>query len=217
MYKIKVKIKGLKDINKIGNFIKTHNIKLVLFGEYHGFINQIQIQKKIIKNVKPDFFLYELLEEKKILNDKDAKKFLDSPDDKDFSVISTYGQLKPIIKLARNFDLPIIGCDIKNMGCKDKDWMKKKFTLEKGKMITKKRELRQSNVINKYLPKGLIFALLGGYHIRKNSLVLAKIKANKIIVINPLFKWEERFSHKKKFNNSEISYVVKLINISRAN
>ena len=129
MYEIKVKIRELKDINKLGDFMRSHNIKLILFGEYHGFINQIQIQRKIIKNVKPNFFLYEMLEEKKILNDETAKKFLDKPNNKDFSVISTYGQLKPIIKLARSFDLPLIGCDIKNMFCKDKDWMKKKLLL----------------------------------------------------------------------------------------
>ncbi len=212
MYKIKVKIRGLKEINEIGNFIRSHNIKLVLFGEYHKFINQIQIQREIIKNVKPDFFLYEMLEEKKILNDEDAKKFLKNPDDKDFSVISTYGELKPIIKLARSFHLPIIGCDIKNMGCKDKNWSKKKFNLEEGKIITQKRELRQSKVINEYISKGLVFALLGDYHVRKNSLVLSKLKTKKFIIIKPAFKWTERFNHKKKFKNSEISYVVRLVN-----
>ena len=115
MYKIKVKIKGCKNINNLREFIRVNNIKIVLFGEYHGFLNQIQIQRKIIQNVQPDFFLYEMLEEKKILNEKDAKKFLSKLDNKDFSVISTYGQLKPIIRLARSFDLSIIGCDIKNI------------------------------------------------------------------------------------------------------
>jgi len=214
MYEIKVKIRGLKDINKIGDFIKSHKIKLILFGEYHGFVNQIQVQKKIIKIIKPDFFLYELLEDKKILNDKDAKKFLNNPNGKDFSVISTYGELKPIIKLARSFDLPIIGCDIKNMGYKDKNWMEKKFNFGEGKMITKKRELRQSKVINEYTSKGLVFALLGDYHTRKNSLVLSKFKAKKIVIIKSAFKWTERFNHKKKFKNSEISYIVKLINVT---
>jgi len=211
MYKLKIKIKGLKRINNLGDFIRAHKINLVLFGEYHGFINQIQIQKEIIKSVKPDFFLYEMLEEKKILNDKDAKKFLDNPNDKDFSVISTYGELKPIIKLARIFNLPVIGCDIKNMSCKDKNWMKKKFSLEKEKIITKKRELRQSKVINEYTSKGLVFALIGDYHTRRNSLVLSKLKEKRFILVRPSFKWTERFNHKKKFDNSEVSYIVKLI------
>ncbi len=212
MYKIKVKIRGLKDINEIGNFIRNHNIKLVLFGEYHGFINQIQIQREIIRNMKPDFFLYELLEEKKILNSKDAKKFLDSPNDKDFSVISTYGELKPIIKLARSFHLPVIGCDIRNMSLRNKKWKGKKFSPEESRKITKKRELRQSKVINEYTSKGLVFMLLGDYHTKRNSLVLSKLKERKFILIKPLFKWAEKFNYGRKFNNSEISYIVKLIN-----
>jgi len=83
MYKIKVKIKGCKNIDSLKEVIRVHNIKLVLFGEYHGFINQIQVQRKIIQNVQPDFFLYEMLEKDRILNDKDAKKFLSKPDNKD--------------------------------------------------------------------------------------------------------------------------------------
>jgi len=211
MYKIIMKIKGLKDINKMRDFMKSHNIKLVLFGEYHGFINQIQIQKKIIKNARPDFFLYEMLEEKKILKDKDAKKFLNNSNDKNFSVISTYGELKPIIKLARSFNLPIIGCDIKDMGCRDKNGVKKKFSLKEGKMITKNRELRQSKIINEYVSRGVVFALLGNYHTRRNSLVLSKLKTENILIVKPSFKWTERFSHIKKFDNSDVSYIVKLI------
>lgn len=211
MYKLKVNITGCKNIDSLGEFIRVHNIRLVLFGEYHGFFNQIQVQRKIIKNVQPDFFLYEMLEEDKILNDKDAKKFLGKLDSKDFSVISTYGQLKPMIRLARSFNLPVIGCDIKNMCCKDKAWIKKKFSHEEEKRITNKRELRQVKVINKYASKGLVFGLLGAYHLRKNSLVLSKLRHKRAIIIQPLFKWRKRFEDQKKFNNSEISYIVKMI------
>jgi hypothetical protein len=209
MYKIKVKIRGCKNIDSLEEFIRIHNIKLVLFGEYHGFFNQIQVQRKIIQNIHPNFFLYELLEEDKILNDKDAKKFLSKSYAKDFSFVSTYGELKPIIRLARSFDLPIIGCDIKNMYCKNKDWRKKKFSHEEAKMIINKRELQQAKIINQYTAKGLVFALLGDYHLRKNSLVFSKLKEKKAIIVKPLFEWEERFNDPKKFNNSEISYIIK--------
>ena len=204
----KVKIRGCKDIEGLGKFIKTNNIKLVLFGEYHGFLNQIQLQRKIIEGIKPDFFLYEMLEEDKILNNKETKKFLSKPDAKDFSFISNYGQLKPIIRLARSFDLPVIGCDIKNMCCKDEDWRKKKVSYKEAGRITNKRELQQSKIVNQYTSKGLVFGLLGAYHLRKNGLVLSKLKNKKAVIIKPTFKWEERFSHPKKFNNSEISYII---------
>ena len=90
MDNIKLKIKEYKSLNKLKELIKDNNITLVLFGEYHGFSIQISILKEIIKITKPDFFLYEMLEEKKILNNKDAKHFLNKLDNKDFSFISTF-------------------------------------------------------------------------------------------------------------------------------
>jgi len=210
MYKIKVKIRGCKNIDSLGELIRSHNIKLVLFGEYHGFLNQILVQRKIIQSVRPDFFLYEMLEEYKVLNEKDAKKFLSKPDSKDFSFISTYGELKPMIRLARNLNLPIIGCDIKNMGV-DKDWREKKFSNKEANRITQKREFRQAKIINKYVSKGLVFALLGDYHLRNNGLVLSKLKEKKVIIVRPLFKWNERFNNPRKFKNYEISYVIKML------
>lgn len=213
MYEVKINLKGCNNINKLRKFINVHNIKLVLFGEYHGFLNQVGVQKKIIKNVKPDFLIYELLEDDKILNNKDAKRFLDQPDNKNFSVVSTYGQLKPIVRLARSFNLSVIGCDIKNMGV-TWNWRKKKFSKEEAKKITNKRELQQVKVINEYTSKGLVFGLLGDYHLRKNSLVLSKLKGKKAIIVKPVFKWDKRFNHPKNFKSSEISYIVKIFNSS---
>ncbi len=212
MYTIKVKIRGCKNINSLREFIRSHNIKLILFAETHGDLNELPIQRKIIQNTKPDFFLYEMLEEEEILSGKEAKQFINEPDNKDFSFISTYGQLKPTIKLARSFDLPIIGCDIKNMCCKDKNWINEKFPKGHWKKVTKKRELRQIKVINKYISKGLVFASLGAYHLRKDNLVLSKLRSKKVIVVKPLFNGKEgdRISL-KKLKNSEISYIIKEI------
>ncbi len=210
MDNIKLKIKEYKSLNKLKELIKDNNITLVLFGEYHGFSIQISILKEIIKITKPDFFLYEMLEEKKILNNKDAKHFLNKLDNKDFSFISTYGQLKPIIRLARNFNLQIIGCDIKNMGCKNKDWRKNKISREDGEELTKRRELQQTKVINQYTLKGVVFALVGDHHLRRGSLVLSKLNNERVVIIRPSFKWSEKFNHPNKFSNSEISYIARL-------
>ncbi len=181
MYKIKLKIKGCKTLKNLKKFIELNKINLVLFGEYHGFTGQLQIQEKIIQSICPKFFLYEMLEDKEILNNKDAKKFLDKPNKENFSVVSDYGDLKPIIKLARKFNLPIIGCDIKNMGV-GKDWKRKKFSREESNKITKKRELQQAKVINEYANKGLVFGLVGEHHLRKNSFLLDKLKAKKYLL-----------------------------------
>ncbi len=213
MYKIQVGIKGVKSINDLRKFIKDHRIITVLFGEYHGFINQIEVQKRVIRAVKPDFFLYEMLERRNILNDKKAKEFLSKPDDKDFSVVSKYGQLKPIVKVARSFGLPIIGCDLKNMGV-NKDWRNKKYSNEETNKITKKRELQQAKIINQYSSKGLVFALLGNHHIRKNSALWSKLNEKEVIVIMPGFKWEKRLENKNKFKDSEISYIMKVISLA---
>ncbi|MEK6894466.1 MAG: hypothetical protein AABX10_03305 [Nanoarchaeota archaeon] len=212
MYQIKLAIKDCNDIDNLQEYMRLHNINLVLFGEYHGFINQIDVQKRVIEEVKPNYFLYEMLEWKKILDDKDAKKFLSTSDQDGFSVVSSYGQLKPIIKLCRRFDLPIIGCDLKNMGVNN-GWRKNKFSKEKADKITKRRELQQAKVINQYVSKGLTFALLGDYHLRKNSFLWQKLKEKKFIVIRPGFKWEERFNDKKKFKDSEISYNIQTISL----
>lgn len=208
MYNIELRIKGCKSISELGEFIRNNHIKLVLFGEYHGFVKQIQVQRKILRKVLPNFFLYELFEENKILSNKDAKKFLNKLNNEEFSFVSTYGQLKPIIRLARSFNLPIIGCDVKNMAV-NKNWRENKFSKKEAAGITRKRELRQAKVINEYTSKGLVFALLGDYHLRKNSLVLSKLET-KAIIVRPSFKWGDRFNYVKKFKDSETSYFVKL-------
>ncbi len=209
MYKVELKIKRCKSINELGEFIRDNNIKLVLFGEYHGFVKQIQVQRKILEKTLPKFFLYEMLEENIILNDNGAQKFLSKPNNKDFSSVSTYGQLKPIINLARSFNLSIIGCDIKNMGV-GKNWRENRFSDKEARNVTRKRELRQAQIINGYASKGLVFALLGDYHLRKSSLIFSKLRAKKAILVKPSFKWKDRLNNAKNFNESEISYIVKL-------
>ncbi len=218
MYKINVKIKGCKNIDDLGDFIRTNNIKVVLFGEYHGFLGQDKLQRKIIQVTRPDFFLYEMLEESKIMNNKQARIFLNKPNNQDFSFICTYGYLKPMIRLARAFSLQIIGCDIKNMCIKNKNWSKishkeriATFSDKEAEIITRKRELRQVKIINKYSSKGLVFVILGTYHLRRNSVVLSHLKDKKAIIIRPSFDWRERFNDRKKFKDSDVSYNLRMV------
>lgn len=212
MYKINVNIRGCKDIKRLADFIRVHNVRLILFAETHGFLKELPIQKEIMKRTNPDFFLYEMLEESKILNAEDAKHFLDKPDKEDFSFISNYGDLKPTIILARSFDLPIIGCDIKNMCCTSKNWINEKFPKGHWKKVTQKRELRQSNVINQYTRKGLVFASLGAYHLRKGSTTIKHLKDKRFIVVHPLFDGKEKFLIPRDQEKLRISFGVKLIN-----
>ena len=210
MYKIKLRIERCKTLNNLGEFIRNNNIRLVLFAETHGFLDEIPVQRKIIQKMKPDFLLYEMLEESKILNSKEAKIFLNKPDKDDFSFISTYKDLKPTIKLAKSFNLPIIGCDLKNMDQNSKDWLKKKFSREEGRKLIKKRELRQAKVINQYTSKGIVFASLGAYHLRRGSITISNLKEKKFIIVSPSFNGKEAFLIPVGAKEKADSYVVKM-------
>jgi hypothetical protein len=217
MYPIKVKIRGCSNLSELKDFIKLKKIKLVLFAETHGFLKENIIQKKILKEINPEFFLYELLEENELLNNIDARKFLNKSSNKDFSVISTYGELKPTIKLASDLHLPIIGCDIKNMCRKNKDFLKITNLSSNQKRIEdkilKRRELHQSKIITKYVSKGLVFASLGVYHLRKNSFFLKSLKEKEIIIVKPLFNGRDELGVPANFLEHTVSYVVKLVKI----
>lgn len=210
MYPIKVEIKHCKSIHELRDFMRLNNIRLVLFAETHGFLKETQIQKKIIESINPDFFLYEMLEESQILNDQEAHAFLDRPNKEDFSFISTYGDLKPTIKLARSFKLPIIGCDIKNMCCDSKNWMNESFPRGHWGKVTKTREARQSKIINQYSQKGLVFATLGAYHLRKGSYVIKNLDEKKFILVNPLFNGGEKFLIPRDQKKLKVSFKVRL-------
>jgi hypothetical protein len=211
MYKIKMNVKGCKDITELKDFIRRNNINLILFAETHGYLKEILVQREVIKHVKPDFYLYEMLEESKISNDKDAKKLLDKSDREEFSFISTYGDLKPTIKLARSFNLPIVGCDIKNMCVKTKNWINEKYSKNYWNTITKKRETGQAKVINRYVKRGLVFASLGAYHLRKDSIVLKGLKQRKFIIVHPLFEGKEKFLIPRDQKRSNVSFGIKLV------
>ena len=210
VYKIKIKIENCQNIKNLRKFIALHNIKLILFAETHGYLNEIPVQRKIIQNTKPDLFLYEMLEENKILNNKKAQTFFNELDNKDFSVISTYKELKPTIRLASKFNLPIIGCDIKNMCQKDKNWLKKKFSREESRELIKKRALRQSKIIHQYTKKGIVFASLGAYHLRKGSITTSNLKEKKFIIVYPSFGGKETFLIPANTKEKVDSYVVRL-------
>lgn len=211
MYNIKLKIKGCSDVNSLGKFIRSKDIRLVLFAETHGFLNEAPIQKKIIQSINPNFFLYEMLEESKILNARDVKRFLNKNNKEDFSFISTYGDLKTTIRIARKFNLPIIGCDIKNMCCKSKNWRNEKFSQIDAKNLTNKREERQSKIINQYTSKGLVFASLGAYHLRKGSTTIKNLSEKSFIVVSPLFDGKEKFLIPKDQKKLNVSFKIKLV------
>ncbi len=211
IYKLDIRIKGHRNLDDVEEFMRTNKTKIIFFAETHGILSELKIQEKIIAKLKPICYVYELLEEEKIISEKDFKKFLSMPNSKRFSVISSYGELKPTVMLAKKYYLPLIGCDIKNMCRKNRNFLNK-INIDEEKRIMLKRERKQARVIKESLIQygPPIFVSVGAFHLRKNSLIFQKIKAKSIIVYplidkKRLYDLPEDFDIRKAKN---IRYII---------
>jgi len=211
IYKLNIKINECKTLEDIKNFMKLNEVKIIFFAETHGILDELIIQDKIISKLKPVCYLYELLEEEKIISKRDFVKFLEKDDSERFSVISSFGELKPTVKLAKKHHIPLIGCDTTNMLRKNKDFLNE-INSDEEKKIMFDRERKQIDVIKKSLSKYIppIFVSIGAFHLRKDSLIFKEIKSN-YIIIRPLVdnmeleNLEENFNIK---NAKEITYII---------
>ncbi|MEK6861827.1 MAG: hypothetical protein AABY07_07720 [Nanoarchaeota archaeon] len=190
--------------------MRTNKTKIIFFAETHGILDELKIQEKIISKLKPTRYVYELLEEGKITSEKGFKKFLDNKNSKRFSVISSYGELKPTVRLAKKYHLPMVGCDVKNMYRTKRNFLSDINTNEEE--IMRKREERQAKVIKESLNcYGFpIFVSVGAFHLRKNSLIFKKIKSN-FIIVYPLIDKKELHNLPENFNIKKaknITYVI---------
>jgi len=212
-YKLCVKIKGCKTLDDVRNFIKLNKIKIIFFAETHGILDELKIQDKIIFKLRPVCYLYELLEEERLISKGDFIEFLKRDDSERFSVISSFGELKPTIRLAKKYNLPLIGCDVKNMYRKNKDFLKEINADEENRSMFN-RERKQIEIIKKSLIEydGLIFVSVGAFHLRKDSPIFKEIKSNYIIVL-PLIDNTELENLEKDFN---ISHAEKIIYIMKS-
>lgn len=201
------------NLENVKDYIAKHNIRSIFFAETHGLIPEIEAQEKIISKTNPKLFLYELLEEEKIISEEDYQKFLSKPDEDDFSIISKFKDLKPTVILAKKFRLPIVGCDIKNMLREDTKFRDTETITEEDvkneENIMAKREERQLETINRCLNQDkeiLLFVSLGAYHLRKESLIRKKVKSNYLLV-RPLFDRKE-INEVEDILNSELTFLV---------
>jgi hypothetical protein len=170
---------------------------IYIFGETHGFADDLKYQEEILKEIHPEYFLYEMLEDVLLINNLQIKGFLQKKDSESFSVISLYGELKPTIRIAGRLNIKIIGCDIKNMGRKDDTFLLKKRLSPKEKIfeqdLLKRREKHQAETILKYshISEKPLFVSVGAYHLRKNSLLLKSLtkslKKEKVTIYLPFY------------------------------
>ncbi len=223
MYQLVIEVDGCKDLEDVKKFMNLNGIRIIFFAETHGIIKEeLSIQDKIINTFKPSCYLYELLEEEKIVSGNDFKKFLKTDDSKDFSIISTFAELKPVVRLTQKYNLPIIGCDITNMCRDNKNFLNKKELTKEERLneeiIMKKREERQKKVIEKSLTKykGIIFISLGAFHLRDNSLILQRIKQDSIIIY-PLVNGNTLNELEEDFNLNDIKEVIYVVKNNKSN
>lgn len=208
MIKIQIKVNGINSLEEI----KNKNPALILFGETHGFFNDLEVQKEIIEKANSKLYLYEMLEDKKITSKEEFNEYLSKNDKEKFSVISSYEEIKPVIKLAEKMKLKIIGCDIKDMGRENTDFLKKtELTPEEEKFETdllEKREKHQAEIIKEYANSTEnIFVSLGAYHLRKDSEIFKNI-TNEFIICYPVWKGQQEFGPLEGMKEEDITYVI---------
>jgi len=212
MTQLDIQINGLNSINELKKLIRQ-GYRIFLFGETHGFLDDLKFQKALIKEIKPEVCVYEMLEEKEISSKNDFKNILSKPDSERFSIISTFGEIKPTIRMFKVYCNKVIGCDLKNMGRKDISFLsKKELTPQDEKFESSlliRRETHQAEIINKILmnSKGVVFVSVGAYHLRKDSKLLSLLK-EKSVICYPSLKGNPQFEPIEK--KEKINFTLKL-------
>jgi hypothetical protein len=201
-------------LNKLKKILEEKDIRLIIFGETHGFLEDNKFQEEIINLFKPKLFLYELLEETSLETEEQINNFLMKPDSEDFSIISTFGELKSTIEIVKKHNLPIKGIDIKNMLRKDKTFLTKlELTEEEIKLeekILKEREEKQKQQILLNLQKeNKVIVSTGAYHLREGSLLL-NLNLN-YLVVYPAYNGEQVFEPPADFERESVSFEVREI------
>lgn len=214
MASLKINIDGIKSFRDLKEYTSKEEIKLILFAETHGLIDELPIQEDLIRNLKPSYYVYEMLEDKKIMTPNDFEEFLSKTDSEEFSIISTFGEIKPTIRLANKYNVPVIGCDIKNMGRKNIEFRTKtnwtKEEKQEEEELHKKRELHQKEIIEKIMQKTnkLIFVSVGLYHLRQSSELIKHLKKYNFVIIYPTINGNKNFENILDVNSDNIFHVV---------
>ncbi|MCW8966368.1 MAG: hypothetical protein OQK82_06755 [Candidatus Pacearchaeota archaeon] len=200
---------------ELSEILKHKEINLIIFGETHSFLDDNLIQEEIIKSFNPTIFFYEMLEETELINSEEQVLFLAQPDNKDFSIISTFGELKNTIKLANKYDIPVVGNDIKDMCRENKDFLEKTELsdeeIKNEEDILLKREERQSNKIIKSVKKNeKVLATTGAFHLREDSPLL-NLNLDAYLIIYPAYEGKQLFEPPEDFSIDKVTFEMKII------
>ncbi len=166
-----------KEINRdiMNKNMKFYNIPFVLFAETHGYLNDFKLIKRIIKQQKPDYVLYELAEDRKFLTPKEFKDILRQYR---LSEMTDIKDVKQVLGTCYRRHIPVIGIDFKNFAIKDPELVRKKnynkiepteSEMKKIMKVITKREQHQIKLIKEYQKKGKVLAITGAFHLREDS------------------------------------------------
>ena len=163
------------------------SFSFIFIGSTHSFVDDFLKQEEIIELVKPEFVLNEELENLKLDTEDKFKEILEK---KFISDMTSFDEVKKIIKLCFERKINLIGIDFHNWGF-DKKLQKKiknqeEFTKGEEERLNKIVEEREKHHLSKILEyksktKRPIIIILGCWHLRKDSLLRKRLKNYKII------------------------------------
>lgn len=190
--------------------IKFCNFSFILFAETHGYLNDFKIIKRIIKQQKPNYVLYELAEDKKFLTPKEFENILKQSQ---LSEMTDLKDVKQVLRACYRYHIPVIGIDFKNFAIKDPKTVREKNDnkseptekeMEEFMEVLTKREQHQIKLIKEYQKKGKILAITGAFHLRENSPFWKELSG---LIVYPTYKNKVAFEPNTK--KKRITYKTK--------
>ena len=184
---------------------------LFFVGHTHGFIDDFEKQREIIKAVKPEFVLCESLENLSLVSKEDYNNILNK---RKISNMSSFEENENLIRFCFEKNIKLIGMDLENFGFSEimQNKIKKQhgLTEEEDKeieRILKKRSEHHLEIIKEYLKKtkNPIVVILGSWHLRDDSLLMNKLENYKVI-----FPCDENGNLLIEPTNGKISYCERI-------
>jgi hypothetical protein len=164
------------------------NLPFIFLGSTHGYLDDFTKQKEIILALKPEFVLYEELED---LTLDSKEKFEDLCKKKKISNMTSFEEVEKIVNLCLKEKIKLIGIDLKNFGF-DENLQKKiknqeevssqeEETLNKITSLREKIHLEKILEYKKKTSKPLVI-IMGSWHLREGSFLRKNLKNYKLIL-----------------------------------
>ncbi|MCK5149689.1 hypothetical protein KAJ87_02080 [Candidatus Pacearchaeota archaeon] len=163
------------------------NFSFIFLGMTHGFIDDFNKQKKLIKEIKPEFIFSEDMQDISLISIGDYSSFLQN---KKHSLMTSFGDVEKLVSIYKEDNIKLIGIDFENFGFSEKiankinnkEEITKEEEKEIEKLVDKREEYHIKKISNQNnLSKKPILVFLGSWHLRSEGLIVNKIKNSKII------------------------------------